>query len=157
MWLFNSIVIINENGKEIKIHNKKEAMFMAEQWLKISNDCANLVNTTKKTEVFFSRYLLLIEELEKLSKLESFNCFTGKPPSKNLKEILSKKEYTIDEFIDRFYNETLYKVNLLKTQKAKDKKIENFYLEFQKYNYLLSEKHLMKIKNLYLKLKEDNV
>lgn len=158
MWPFkNSVIVIEENGMEIKIHNKKEAMFMAEQWLRITNDCANLVNTTKNVDVFFGRYSLLIEELEKLSKLECFNCFTGKLPSQNLKEVLSKKEDTINDFISRFYNATIEEIYSLKTTKAKDKRVEKFYTSLLKYKDMMSDNHLSRIENRYLTLKKENV
>ena len=153
MGLFNKTVIINENNMIIKIHNKKEALFMAEQWLKIANDCANLVNSTKNIDVFFSRYILLIEELEKMSKIEIFNCFKEKQPSQNLKEVLDKREDTINDFITRFYNETIFKINSLKTVSAKNKRIENFYIKLQKYKNMMSNNHLSRIENLYLNLK----
>lgn len=153
MGLFNKTVIINENNMIIKIHNKKEALFMAEQWLKIANDCANLVNSTKNIDVFFSRYILLIEELEKMSKIEIFNCFKEKQPSQNLKEVLDKREDTINDFITRFYNETIFEINSLKTVSAKNKRIENFYIKLQKYKNMMSNNHLSRIENLYLNLK----
>lgn len=153
MGLFNKTVIISENNMIIKIHNKKEALFMAEQWLKIANDCANLVNSTKNIDVFFSRYILLIEELEKMSKIEIFNCFKEKQPSQNLKEVLDKREDTINDFITRFYNETIFEINSLKTVSAKNKRIENFYIKLQKYKNMMSNNHLSRIENLYLNLK----
>ena len=154
MGLFSKTVTINENGTIIKIHNKKEAMFMAEQWIKIANECANLVNSTKNVDVFFKRYTLLIEELEKLSKLEIFNCFSQKQPSRNLREVLDKKENTINDFITRFYNETISEINSLKNIASKNKRIENFYINLKKYESMMSSSHLKRIDNLYLDLKK---
>lgn len=154
MGLFNKTVAINENGATIKIHNKKEALFMAEQWIRIANESANLVNSTKNADVFFNRYTLLLEELEKLSKLEIFNCFSQKKPSKNLKEILDKKENTINDFITRFYNETISEINSLKTVTSKNKRIENFYTNLQKYKSMMSSNNLKRIDNFYLELKK---
>lgn len=58
----------------------------------------------------------------------------------DLKKILDKKFFTINEFIDRYYQDTLNKIDKLKTQKAKDKKIQQFYDELCKYNeYMLHE------------------
>lgn len=154
MGLFNKTVVINENGTTIKIHNKKEAIFMAEQWIRIADESANLVNSTKNADVFFKRYTLLLEELQKLSKLEIFNCFSQKQPSKNLKEILDKKENTINDFITRFYNETISEINSLKTVTSKNKRIENFYTNLQKYKTMMSSNNLERIDNLYLELKK---
>lgn len=138
---FNKQVDINIGDNTIvTVHNRKEADFYASSMLKIANDCANLVNTTKKADVFFPRYYLLLEKLENLAKLEKFNCFRGTPPSVNLSNTLDKKELTINDFIDRFYNDTLLQINKLKTEKAKEKRIENFYNDLSKYNdYMLPE------------------
>ncbi len=141
--LFKSLepVIIKLDGiNNIIVSNKKEAEFYGAGMLKIANDCANLVNTTKNPRVFFERYNLLIEKLENLSKLEQFHCFSGNLPSITLKETLDKKFLTINEFIGRYYQDTLSKINTLKTPKAKDKKIQQFYDELSKYNeYMLHE------------------
>ncbi len=153
MGFFNKTVTINENGTIINIHNKKEALFMAEQWMRIANDSANLVNSTSNVDVFFNRYSLLIEELEKLSKLEKFHCFKQQQPSTNLKEILNKKEYTINDFITRFYDKTISEINSLKTDTAKSKRIESFYKNLHKYESMLSSAHLERIETLYLDLK----
>ena len=138
---FNKQVDINIGDNTIiTVHNRKEAEFYASGMLKIANDCANLVNTTKKVDVFFPRYYLLLEKLENLAKLEKFNCFHGTLPSVNLSKTLDKTVLTINDFIDRFYNDTLAQINKLKTEKAKEKRIENFYNELSKYNdYMLPE------------------
>src|SRR5699024_9670296 len=105
---FNKQVDINIGDNTIvTVHNRKEAEFYASGMLKIANDCANLVNTTKKADVFFPRYYLLLEKLDNLAKLEKFNCFRGTSPSVNLSDTLDKKALTINDFIDRFYNDTL--------------------------------------------------
>ena len=156
MGIFNFLnkkitINIDENTTVI-VHNKKEADFYASGMLKIANDCANLVNTTKKPDVFFMRYNLLINKLENMAKLEPFKCFNGAQPSQNLANILNKKELTINDFIDRFYNDTLEQINKLKTEKAKEKRIENFYNELSKYNdYMLLnniEKYISMYENL---------
>lgn len=116
---------------------------------KIAKDCANLVNTTKNPDVFFMRYNLLIDKLENMSKLESFNCFKDVQPSQNLATILNKKELTINDFIDRFYDDTLFQINNLKTDKAKEKRIENFYQKLLKYNDEMLPKNIEKYTLMY--------
>ena len=44
----------------ITVYNKQEAKFYSSGMLKIANDCAKLINSTKKPSVFFDRYNLLI-------------------------------------------------------------------------------------------------
>ena len=153
----NSININIDENTTVTVHNRKEAEFYASGMLKIVNDCANLVNTTKKADVFFPRYYLLLEKLENLAKLENFNCFRGTPPSVNLSETLNKKVLTINDFIDRFYDDTLFQISNLKTEKAKEKRIENFYTELSKYNdYMLPEnieKYISMYENLLIEKK----
>lgn len=153
----NSTNINIDENTTVTVHNRKEAEFYASGMLKIVNDCANLVNTTKKADVFFPRYYLLLEKLENLAKLENFNCFRGTPPSVNLSETLNKKVLTINDFIDRFYDDTLLQISNLKTEKAKEKRIENFYTELSKYNdYMLPEnieKYISMYENLLIEKK----
>ena len=149
-FLNNKSININlDEDTIVTFHNKKEAEFYVAGMLKIANDCANLVNTTKNPDVFFTRYNLLINKLENMAKLEPFKCFKGTPPSKNLANILDKKELTINDFIDRFYNDTLFQINKLKTEKAKEKRIENFYNELSKYNDYILPNNIEKYMTLY--------
>ena len=144
-------VTLTFDNTTVKVHNKKEAKFYAQQFLKISNDCAYLVNNTKNPKVFFERYQLLLEQLELLSKLEKFKCFSGKKPSKNLKEILDNKEATFNDFIERYYTDILNKIDKLKTQNAKNKKLDSFFNELSKYNDLMTLNNIQRYTNLYEK------
>lgn len=137
----------------VTVHNKKEAEFYSAGMLKIASDCANLVNNTKNPEVFFNRYNLLVEKMENLSKLEIYGCFKGKLPSKNLAEILEKKDLTINDFIYRFYEDTMKQITSLKTTKAKEKRIENFCTSLNNYKQYMSQNNLNKYNELCLRLK----
>ena len=148
-FLHNKPIIIDIDGVSVTVHNRKEAEFYVTGMLKIANDCANLVNTTKKPDVFFMRYNLLINKLENMTKLEPFKCFNGTSPSQNLANILNKKELTINDFIDRFYNDTLAQINKFKTEKAKEKRIENFYTNLSKYNDYMLPKNVEKYISMY--------
>lgn len=136
----------------VTVHNKKEAEFYSAGMLKIAFECANLVNTTKNPDVFFHRYNLLIEKMDNLSKLEVFKCFKGQLPSENLKEILNKKDLTINDFINRFYTDIANQINSLKTSKAKEKRIENFCTSLNKYKQYMSQDNLNKYNDLCLQL-----
>ncbi len=163
----NKTATITQDGnKYFDVSNKKEAEFYANGMLKIVHDCANIINTTKNPSVFFERYNLLINttknpsvfferynllilKLENLAKLECFNLFNGTLPSQNLEDILNKKENTINDFIDRYYQHTLDKINSLKTTKAKDKKVEDFYKELSKYNDNMLSNNIQKYTSMY--------
>ena len=144
--------ITQDGSKYFNVSNKKEAEFYATGILKIAHDCAHLINTTKNPSVFFERYNLLIFKLQNLIKLECFNCFEDKLPSQDLEEILNKREDTINDFIDRYYQCTLDKINTLKTTKAKDKKIEDFYKELSKYDDDMLPSSIQKYTSMYKSL-----
>ena len=152
--LFKTIepVTINLDGSIVLVHNKQEAIFYAKQLLRIVNDCARLVNTTKKPKVFFERYELLLKYLDNMARLEKFGCFKGSLPSQDLKETLDKKIYTINDFIDRYYNETLVKINNLRTSNAKNKKAENFYSQLLEYNNSMLPDNIKKYEIMYKNL-----
>lgn len=106
--------------------DKQMAEIMAPQWLKIACDCAKITNTTKSPDVFFERYGLLIKTLEDLSGIEKYVRFKGSKPSAILRETIHKKSTTIHDFLERYYQDTQYKMIGLKTKKAKESKAEAF-------------------------------
>ena len=130
-------------------YSRKELLVITDGNLKIARESANLVNTTKTPSVFFERFDLLVEKLELLSEFENKIKLKGKLPSENLKEILENKELTINEFIDRYYNELIIKLNSLKTEKSKLNNIENFKKNLEIYNDKMSEKNIKYYMNLY--------
>ena len=144
-------IMIDENTY-VTVYNRSEAEFYASGMLKIANDCANLVNTTKNPKVFFERYRLLIEKMEQLSKLECFGCFTGSRPSQNLQQISDKKIGTINEFIDTYYQDVFEKIQTLKTKASKEKRIEDFYQNFNSYKDYMEPENMEKYIELYKSL-----
>lgn len=148
------IDIILDGTNRITIHNKQEANFYAPGMLKIANDCAKLINNTKNPNVFFDRYNLLIEKLENLSKMEKFNCFSLNLPSQDLTEILNKKTSTFNDFLDRYYQDTLAKIEALKTSKSKQNKINNFCNSLNEYKEYLPTESLEKYEDFCKNLKE---
>lgn len=136
----------------VTVRNKNEAYFYSSNMLRIVSDSANLVNTTKNPKVFFERYNLLINKLENLSKLEKFNCFAGKSPSSNLKEILNKREITINDFLNRYCEDTLNKIHSLKTVSSKRKKVDIFFNSIKKYEKFMTDNNIQTYQFLYEKL-----
>lgn len=105
----------------------------AESKLKIVQDCINLVNNTKNPDVFFPRYDRLIEELTSLSKMEGRISFSRQLPSAALQDFLSRKQYTFNDFINRYYQSVEDKIIVLTTDKAKENNANNFYKNLIKY------------------------
>ena len=81
---FNKTTNINIDGTIIKISNKKEAEFYANQFLKHCNESTKIVNTTANPKIFFERYSILLHETKNLSNLERFLKFKGRTPSSTL-------------------------------------------------------------------------
>lgn len=123
--------------------------------LRILKDCANLINTTKKPDVFFERYLLAISILNELITIQSKFKFSGKRPSEIKRELYEKEIFTVNDFLDRYYNETLVKLNSLKTEKAKLSRIDNFCTGLNNYKCYLSEDSLLKYNELCIRLKDN--
>lgn len=136
----------------VTVHNKKEADFYSANMIRIALDCTNLVNTTKNPKVFFERYNLLINKLENLSKLEKFNCFTGESPSNNLREILGKRELTINDFLNRYCEDVLNKIESLKTITSKKKKVDNFFSSLKQYELYMTDNNIQAYHFLYEKM-----
>lgn len=107
---------------------------LAAQQLKIAQDCARIVNTTKNPKVFFERYELLVKTLQKLSGMQHSVSFSGTKPSAMLSQIQSKRVATITDFINRYYADVLDKITTLKTAKAKQNKVETFFHSLEEYS-----------------------
>lgn len=118
-----------------KAKQKKAVRYgMASRQLKIAQDCARIINTTKNPKVFFDRYHLLISTLQTLSGLQHTVKFSGTKPSTMLLQIQAKKSATITDFINRYYADVLDKITTLKTDKAKQNKVENFLHSLEEYS-----------------------
>lgn len=126
----------------------------AESKLKIVQDCINLVNNTKNPDVFFSRYDRLIEELTSLSKMEDRISFSGQLPSAALKDFLSRKQYTFNDFINRYYQSVEDKIIILTTNKAKENNANNFYNNLIKYRDAMPSSCLDLVKERYVQLQD---
>ncbi len=121
------------NSKE-----KQHAQMMAPQWLKIVEDSVRLVNTTTNPAVFFFRYNLMVEHLEKLTQIEHLVRFSGTRPSAQLSKVTSERNYQTSLFIKRSHEKMMHETRLLKTERGKLNKIETFFKSMDSYNTYLS-------------------
>ena len=140
-----------ELANRIRAQAKEQAV----QWIKIVNDCAELVNTTKKPEVFFPRYNLMLEHLEMLAGIECTGIFN------NSKELPSQIFLRIEEsfpaetqtFIDRSFEAAKGKADTLKTAKGKKNAILRYFDDMDKhiiYMPIESVDYLEELKNRIL-------
>lgn len=119
--------------------------------LQILKDCQELINTTKTPKVFFQRYLCAIDILNELILVEKRykKLFIGSKPSEAKKQLQYKEIYTVNDFLDRYYNQTIININSLKTEKAKQKRKDNFFNEIIKYQNYINKISFYKFKTLY--------
>ena len=126
----------------------------AESRLKIVKDCIDLVNTTKNPDVFFPRYEKLMEELEALAKMEGHIKFSGQLPSEALQDFLSRKQYTVNDFINRYCDSVSDKIYNLTTLKSKMNNAQKFYDSLVKYQEYMSVESLSLIEEKYEELQD---
>lgn len=131
------------------IINKNYYRGTIENCLRISKDCANLINTTKKPDVFFNRYNLLISIMNELITVEKKFKFDGSKPSEIKKHLMDKEQYTINDFIDRYYQNAILKINSFKTMKAKENSAKKFLDDIHDYYVFMGKTSICKINNLY--------
>ncbi len=119
----------------------------------ILEDAKKLTNTINKAylpNVFFDSYNQLLAYMEKLVSLEPYCNYSVKSASQNLSEILEKREFTIKEFIDRYYN---YVCKKIKSETNRDT-ISNFFIDsLEKYNSYMLESNILYYNELYNNIK----
>ena len=116
------------SNEYIYLRNRNYNKSSIERALKVLKESGNLINTTKTPKVFFERYLLSIS-------------------------ILNEKEvFTVNDFLDRYYNDTLEKTNAYKTVKARQNKVYEFSNEIDGYSMYMTLESLKKFTALYEQL-----
>jgi hypothetical protein len=108
---------------------------------KIILECVGLVNKTKKPEVFFKRYDILIEHLYELCLIERFvpiNYFHGVIPHEKYSEIITIRERETNSMIERFWQDTVENAAVLKTQKGQQNKFKLFFETMQKHEHQMT-------------------
>lgn len=120
----------------------------------ILKDCSELINTTKTPKVFFERYLIAIAILNDYILIERKLSFKGKKPSQIKKELQEKEIFTVNDFLDRYYEDTLSKINNLKTSKAKQNRVYKFSNEIDTYSKYMTNESLKKFNIQYEQLEK---
>ena len=126
----------------------KQEANAAESAIKIIEDSVKLINTTTKPDVFFKRLDLFEEKLNVLCELKNIK-FDGQKPKDKLKEFNKEKHCVVNAFIDRCFDETLLKIDSLKTVDAKLRNREKFYVELSTYIDLMPKKSALYFKEKY--------
>ena len=87
--------------------------------LKQADDCAKLINTTVKPDVFFGRLNFLLGILLDLQKYERQKRFHPLTPTQQYNQILSNLDATVHDFIERSHHQAVQKAEAMKTEKGK--------------------------------------
>lgn len=137
-----------------------------ERCLQILKESTALINNTKNPKVFFERYLLVISILNELILVEQQykDIFIGNQPTQLKKQLVEKEVYTVNDFIDRYYIDTLDKISQLKTIKSKKNRVTLFCNGLNDYKKYLNKnsfekytKFCTEVSNKYLNIDKTKV
>lgn len=120
---------IAEHNKEVKVNEK------ARQYLKQTFEACDVVNVTTSPDDFFSRYMLILENLEKLIEMHESGAvdISKYKPRENHQAISENFTAATNDFIDRFLEELQTKVSELSSEKAKADLIKRYFRSMDKY------------------------
>lgn len=120
---------------ELAARMRAEAKEQSGRHLKIVQESAALVNETTNPEVFFSRYNLILEHLERLAGLECTGIFDNSPelPSEAFLRIEAQFPTETNTFINRAFAEAQKHADSLKTEKGKAAALLRFFDSMEKY------------------------
>lgn len=97
---------------------------------RIVDDCTRLISTTTSSDVFFSRYDLLLKTLSEMGDYVMLGRFND------------YKQSNIESFIIRSYNNALIKADGMKTEKGKCNQFRKAYDDIMKHRSELSDHNL---------------
>lgn len=115
--------------------------------MRIFDDCAKIINSTIKPDVFFSRLELAEEHLKLLASLEPFMWdIKGITINTSLSALWGKyqneKESYIIDFLYRYYWAVKEKAEKLKTEKGKASQFQKFYDSLIPFFGFISERNM---------------
>lgn len=129
-------------------NEKAQAQALAPQWLKIANDCANLVNKTTNPEVFFNRYDTMLEMMDNLSGIERYVKFKGIKPHIQKQQLIEDKEQQTTIFIDRAHQKAKEDAATKTTEKGEKACMGRFFQKLEKYYPKMTDKNISYIESL---------
>ncbi len=120
---------------ELAARMMAEAKEQGDRHWKIVKESATLVNETTNPEVFFSRYNLVLEHLERLAGLECTGIYDSSPelPSEAFERIDALFPTATNRFLDRALEAAQKHADSLKTENGKKAAILRFFDSMDKY------------------------
>ena len=128
-------------GIFFKSKKQQEAEKIGPGLLATAQECANLVNTTANPETFFSNYEKMIDSLISLTKIQYSLKIKGQLPSDILRNIQDKKPFTIEEFLERYYQKTKEKLAKQTDFFRQEKIVKRFEEELLPYRHHFAERN----------------
>ena len=128
---------------------RSATMQQAENDLRIIQDCMRLVEKTTKPDVFFMRLNLLVEKSKHLVSLEKYITYSGATATAAYNEVCTNYHEAINQFLIRYFSETLDKAESMKTEKGRIGKYKKFYDSLQMYYGYMSEENIDYIETKY--------
>lgn len=111
---------LNERVKQMYIQQ-------AQNDLRIIGESSKIVEETLKPDVFFTRYDLVFEHYEHLSSVERYVSFNGERPSEIYEKVKASYDKDVEEFIWKFFLDSLSKAMELKTTSGRQNRIKKAY------------------------------
>lgn len=140
-----------KNVKDKEIANRA---LLFQRKIEILNDCGHLMESTKNPDVYFPRLKLYWETLEWLAENESEFNLIGELPSEKLAKVKENSVKDINEFIDKYYQEIVSKINSLKTLNAKKNNCDKFRATLEQYDMYMNKENINHYNDLYSSLYE---
>lgn len=131
-----------------KAQLKTATQQIAQDSLRISNDCVRIISETIKPDVFFSRMDLLYHHTYKLSVCEKYIKFSGALPSQALAQFGQDHFNAVQAFINRYTQATYSKADTLKTTKGKLNQAVKFYDSLVPYFNNIEPQNIQMIENI---------
>ena len=146
---WQNLIVANPTNRLVMTENQLKAASqrMAANHLRILKESAELCNTTKKPDVFFSRYDLLVEVGRKLVELSKYVRFTGTSPAAALNQVLREKPEATRGLIDR----CLEDVAGLKTAASRSKRCQKMLRDFIPYKDQVEEENWTYLEEMCVK------
>ena len=143
---WQNVILEDESTKLHMSRDQLEACTIeqAQNDMRIFDDCATLINSTVKPDVFFSRLDLAESTLDHLVTLEPYmnqiKCIQLDASMSDLMDKFQeeKDSYTTD-FLYRYYASVKEKADGLKTEKGKQNQFQKFYESLEPYFESISD------------------
>lgn len=142
-------VILHDKSNKIIMTRKQLASATkqrADNDLRIIKDCTKIIQETTKPETFFSRYDLLVEKAKDLVEISPYTKLTGADPNEAYNQIINQKQIAISMFSKKYIEETIKKVNSLKTEKGKNNNYQKAYDNISLYFDQMDDSNIAYIK-----------